>query len=551
MYKYDDYDQKIVDERVRQFRDQTRRYLDGDLTEDEFLPLRLQNGLYIQRFAPMLRIAIPYGMLSSTQARRLAAIARKYDKGYVHFTTRQNVQLNWPLLEEVPDILGELAEVEMHAIQTSGACIRNVTTDQFAGVAADEVTDPRPWCEIIRQWSTFHPEFAFLPRKFKIAVCGSEQDRAATLVHDIGVHIYLGDDGQTRFRILVGGGLGRTPMTGSVIRESLEPENLLSYLEAILRVYNRYGRRDNKYKARIKILVKAMTPESFAGKVEEEWQNIQNSATALPQAEIDRVNQYFTRPDYQKLESVDLNDLAMQGGAEFQSWLKQNVSRHRQSGYSVVSLALKATGDAPGDVSSEQLEAVAELADRYSFRELRVSHEQNLILSDVPQANLKEVWEQLHDLGLATPNLGLMTDMICCPGGDYCALANARSIPLAEAIQRRFEDLDYLHDVGPLDLNISGCMNACGHHHVGHIGILGVDRKGEEYYQVQLGGSASLDAAIGKIVGPSFKQDDVPEVIEQIISVYLDQRQQGELFIDTCQRIGLTPFKERLYGQAA
>ena len=551
MYKYDDYDQRIVDERVRQFRDQTRRYLAGDLTEDEFLPLRLQNGLYIQRFAPMLRIAIPYGMLSSTQARRLADIARKYDKGYVHFTTRQNIQLNWPLLEEVPDILGELAEVEMHAIQTSGACIRNVTTDQFAGVAADEIADPRPWCEIIRQWSTFHPEFAFLPRKFKIAVCGSEEDRAATLVHDIGVHIYLNNDGQTRFRILVGGGLGRTPMTGSVIRDSLEPENLLGYLEAILRVYNRFGRRDNKYKARIKILVKAVTPEGFAAKVEEEWQTIQSHSTALPQSEIDRVSQYFTRPVYHNLSPVDLNDLAMQGSAEFQSWLKQNVSRHRQPGYSVVSLTLKATGDAPGDVSSEQLEAVAKLADQYSFGELRVSHEQNLILSDVPQEKLKEVWEQLNDLGLATPNLGLMTDMICCPGGDYCALANARSIPLAEAIQRRFEDLDYLHDVGPLDLNISGCMNACAHHHIGHIGILGVDRKGEEYYQIQLGGSASLNASIGKIVGPSFKQDDVPEVIEQIINVYLDQRQQDERFIDTCQRIGLTPFKERLYGQAA
>lgn len=551
MYKYDDYDQRIIDERVSQFRDQTRRFLAGELSEEEFLPLRLQNGLYVQRFAPMMRIAIPYGMLSSQQARKLADISRDYDKGYVHFTTRQNVQLNWPLLEEVPDILAELASVEMHAVQTSGACIRNTTTDQFAGVARDEEVDPRPWCEIIRQWSTFHPEFHYLPRKFKIAVCGSEQDRAATLVHDIGVHIFRNEQGEPRFKILVGGGLGRTPMIASVIRESIEPEHLLTYLDAVLRVYNRYGRRDNKYKARIKILVKAMTPAVFAEKVEAEWETIKNSESALPLSEIDRVSQFFTEPEYLTLADQDLNDLGLKGPAGFQPWLQRNVRAHKKSGYAAVTLSLKGIADAPGDISAEQLEAVANLADQYSFGELRVSHEQNLILADVEQDKLIELWSHLVDLGLATANLGLLTDVICCPGGDFCALANARSIPLAEAIQRKFDDLDYLHDLGDIDLNISGCMNACGHHHVGHIGILGVDRKGIEYYQIQLGGSASKQASLGKIVGPSFKQEDVPEVLEKVLEVYVSQRHEDELFIDTCQRIGLEPFKERIYGKAA
>ncbi|UYM15833.1 nitrite/sulfite reductase [Endozoicomonas euniceicola] len=551
MYIYDEYDQRIVDERVDQFRDQTHRYLAGEITEDEFLPLRLQNGLYIQRFAPMMRIAIPYGLISTRQVRKLADISRHYDKGYVHFTTRQNVQLNWPRLEEVPDILAELATVQMHAIQTSGACIRSTTTDHFAGVAADEVVDPRPWCELIRQWSTFHPEFAFLPRKFKIAVCGSGEDRAATLVHDIGVHLQKDGQGKIRINVLAGGGLGRTPVIGAVIKEDLEPEQLLNYLDATLRIYNRYGRRDNKYKARIKILVKAMTPEVFAREVETEWHRIKKNSQPLSLSEIKRMATHFTKHDYDPLSDLDFNHLALQGSPEFQRWLKQNVSAHQQTGYSAVTLTLKATSDAPGDVSAEQLDDIANLADRFSFGELRVSHEQNLIFADVPQAQLPELWQALDTLGLATPNRGLLTDVICCPGGDYCALANARSIPLAEEIQRYFEDLDYLHDIGELDLNISGCMNACAHHHVGHIGILGVDRKGEEYYQIQIGGSAGKTASLGKIIGPSFKREEVPDIIRQLMSVYLEQRYEGERFIDTSLRLGLTPFKEKVYGQKA
>ncbi|WP_062269911.1 nitrite/sulfite reductase, partial [Endozoicomonas arenosclerae] len=489
--------------------------------------------------------------LNTRQVRRISEISRKYDKGYVHFTTRQNVQLNWPLLEQVPDILADLAEVEMHAVQTSGACIRNTTTDQFAGVARDEIVDPRPWCEIIRQWSTFHPEFAFLPRKFKIAVCGSEEDRAASMVHDIGVHAFRNDSGEVRFKILAGGGLGRTPMVASVIRESIEPEHLLTYLDAILRVYNRYGRRDNKYKARIKILVKAMTPKVFSEKVEAEWETIKDSASILPETEIQRVSKHFIEPEYKNLNDQDFNDLALKAPAGFQSWLKQNVFPHKKPGYCAVTLTLKATGDAPGDVSAEQLDTIADLADQYSLGELRVSHEQNLIFADVEQSVLIELWDKLNAIGLATANRGLLTDMICCPGGDFCALANARSIPLAEEIQRKFEDIDYLHDVGELDLNISGCMNACAHHHVGHIGILGVDRKGIEYYQIQVGGSAAKAASLGKIIGPSFKREEVPSVLEKILSVYIEQRHEDELFIDTCQRIGITPFKERVYGQAA
>lgn len=551
MYKYDDYDQQIVDERVLQFKDQTRRFLAGELPEDEFLPLRLQNGLYVQRFAPMLRIAIPYGMVSSQQLRKLACIARRFDKGYVHFTTRQNLQLNWPRLEEVPEILEELATVQMHAIQTSGNCIRNTTTDQFAGVAYDEIVDPRPWCEIIRQWSTFHPEFAYLPRKFKIAVCGSEQDRAATQVHDIGIHAFLNQNGDVRFKILAGGGLGRTPMVGSVIKPSLEPEHLLSYLDAVLRVYNRYGRRDNKYKARIKILVKALTPEVFSEKVEKEWSHLKDTEARLPQQEINRVQSFFTEPDYEALTNIDLNDLALSAEHDFQLWLRRNVHPHKKPGYSAVTLTLKATADAPGDASAEQLEAISDLADQFSFGELRVSHEQNLIFSDVPQRQLHKLWLRLKPLNLATPNQGLLTDMICCPGGDFCALANARSIPLAEMIQRRFDDIDFLHDIGELDLNISGCMNACAHHHVGHIGILGVDRKGEEYYQVQVGGASGHDASLGKILGPSFKMDEVPDVIDKILSTYVELRTPEERFVDTCRRVGVQPFKEKVYAKAA
>ena len=550
MYIYDEIDQRLIDERVAQFRDQTRRYLVGELSEDEFRPLRLQNGLYIQRHAPMLRIAIPYGHLSSRQLRKLADIARRYDKGYGHFSTRQNLQLNWPKLEDVPDILAELATLQMHAIQTSGNCIRNTTTDQFAGVAHDEIIDPRPYCELIRQWSTFHPEFAYLPRKFKIAVNGSKEDRAATLVHDIGVHAVLNDAGEVGFRVLVGGGLGRTPIVGHVIREFLPRQHLLTYLDAILRVYNRYGRRDNKYKARIKILVKELTPAVFAQKVEEEWTSIKDGPATVTEAEFERLAGFFTDPAYELLPAEDAGFNAhLAENRAFTKWVARNVFKHKKSGYAAVTLSLKKTGVAPGDASSEQMEAVADLADRYSFGEVRVSHEQNLILADVKQSDLFEVWQQAKAIGFATPNIGLLTDIVCCPGGDFCSLANAKSIPIAEAIQRRFDNMDYVHDLGPIDLNISGCMNACGHHHVGNIGILGVDKSGSEWYQVSIGGSQGLDAALGKVIGPSFAQNDMPDVIEQLIEVFVESRHEDELFIDTVRRIGLEPFKSRVYGE--
>ena len=549
MYVYDQYDQHIIEERVRQFRDQTRRYLAGELKEEEFRPLRLQNGLYIQRYAPMLRVAVPYGLMSSTQVRMLAHIARHYDKGYAHISTRTNVQFNWPELEDVPDILAELATVQMHAIQTSGNCIRNTTTDQFAGVARDELVDPRPWCEIIRQWSTFHPEFAFLPRKFKIAVNGAVRDRAAIEVHDIGLEVVRNDAGELGFRVSVGGGLGRTPIVGSYINEFLPWRHLLSYLDAILRVYNRYGRRDNKFKARIKILVKALTPEVFAERVDAEWQHLKDGPTTLTEDEVARVGRFFVDPEYRVLEDQD--DLLARQDAEhpgFARWRARNVTAHKKPGYAAVTLSLKKTGVAPGDVSDKQLDAIADLADRYSFGEVRNSHEQNMILADVEQSQLLELWLELRELGLATPNIGMLTNIIACPGGDYCSLANAKSIPVAEAIQRRFDNLDYLFDVGELDLNISGCMNACGHHHIGHIGILGVDKKGAEFYQVSLGGSSSRDASLGQILGPSFAQDDMPDVIEKIIAVYLEQRTEDERFIDTYRRIGIDPFKERVYA---
>ena len=549
MYVYDQYDQHIIEERVRQFRDQTRRYLAGELKEEEFRPLRLQNGLYIQRYAPMLRIAVPYGLLSSTQVRTLAHIARHYDKGYAHISTRTNVQFNWPELEDVPDILAELAGVQMHAIQTSGNCIRNTTTDQFAGVARDELVDPRPWCEIIRQWSTFHPEFAFLPRKFKIAVNGAVSDRAAIEVHDIGLEAVCSDAGELGFRVSVGGGLGRTPIVGSFINEFLPWQHLLSYLDAILRVYNRYGRRDNKFKARIKILVKALTPEVFAERVDAEWQHLKDGPTTLTEEEVARVSRFFVDPAYRVLENQDAL-LAAQDAEHpgFARWRARNVTAHKKPGYAAVTLSLKKTGVAPGDVSDKQLDAIAELADRYSFGEVRNSHEQNMILADVEQSRLHALWLELRELGLATPNIGLLTDIIACPGGDYCSLANAKSIPVAEAIQRRFDDLDYLFDLGELDLNISGCMNACGHHHIGHIGILGVDKKGAEFYQVSLGGSSSRDASLGQILGPSFAQDDMPDVIEKIVGVYLARRTEDERFLDTFRRIGIEPFKERVYA---
>ncbi|MBD9409839.1 nitrite/sulfite reductase [Stutzerimonas stutzeri] len=549
MYVYDQYDQHIIEDRVRQFRDQTRRFLAGELADEEFRPLRLQNGLYIQRYAPMLRIAVPYGLLSSTQVRKLAEIARRYDKGYAHISTRTNVQFNWPELEDVPEILAELATVQMHAIQTSGNCIRNTTTDQFAGVARDELIDPRPWCEIIRQWSTFHPEFAFLPRKFKIAVNGAVSDRAAIEVHDIGLEAVKNDAGELGFRVSVGGGLGRTPIVGSFINEFLPWQHLLSYLDAILRVYNRYGRRDNKFKARIKILVKALTPEVFAERVNAEWAHLKGGPTTLTEAEVQRVSKFFVDPQYKALQDQDA--ALAQLDAEhpgFGRWRQRNVVAHKKPGYAAVTLSLKSTGVAPGDVTDKQLDAIADLADRYSFGEVRNSHEQNMILADVEQARLFELWHELRELGLATPNIGLLTDIICCPGGDFCSLANAKSIPIAEAIQRRFDNLDYLFDLGNIDLNISGCMNACGHHHIGHIGILGVDKKGAEFYQVSLGGSSGRDASLGQILGPSFAQDAMPDVIEKIITVYVEQRTEDEQFIDTFRRIGIDPFKERVYA---
>ncbi|BCY02224.1 nitrite/sulfite reductase [Stutzerimonas stutzeri] len=549
MYVYDQYDQHIIEDRVRQFRDQTRRFLAGELADEEFRPLRLQNGLYIQRYAPMLRIAVPYGLLSSTQVRKLAEIARRYDKGYAHISTRTNVQFNWPELEDVPEILAELATVQMHAIQTSGNCIRNTTTDQFAGVARDELIDPRPWCEIIRQWSTFHPEFAFLPRKFKIAVNGAVSDRAAIEVHDIGLEAVKNDAGELGFRVSVGGGLGRTPIVGSFINEFLPWQHLLSYLDAILRVYNRYGRRDNKFKARIKILVKALTPEVFAERVNAEWAHLKDGPTTLTEAEVQRVSKFFVDPQYKALQDQDA--ALAQLDAEhpgFGRWRQRNVVAHKKPGYAAVTLSLKSTGVAPGDVTDKQLDAIADLADRYSFGEVRNSHEQNMILADVEQTRLFELWHELRELGLATPNIGLLTDIICCPGGDFCSLANAKSIPIAEAIQRRFDNLDYLFDLGNIDLNISGCMNACGHHHIGHIGILGVDKKGAEFYQVSLGGSSGRDASLGQILGPSFAQDAMPDVIEKIITVYVEQRTEDEQFIDTFRRIGIDPFKERVYA---
>ncbi|BFM48359.1 nitrite/sulfite reductase [Marinomonas sp. THO17] len=551
MYQYDAIDQQLVEERVAQFRDQTRRYLNKELSEQEFLPLRLQNGLYVQRYAPMLRIAIPYGMLSSVQLRKLADISRRYDKAYGHFSTRQNLQLNWPKLEDVPDILAELAEVEMHAVQTSGNCIRNTTTDQYAGVISDEVVDPRPYCELIRQWSTFHPEFAFLPRKFKIAVNATESaDRAATQVHDIGLHIKKNDAGEIGFKVIVGGGLGRTPMVGVTISEFIPREDLLTYLDAIIRVYNQQGRRDNKYKARIKILVKALGIEEFRRRVDAEWAHLRGKESTVPMSEFDRLASFFTEPAYESLDNqpVELsNKIAESAG--FARWYERNTFEHKKAGYRIVTLTLKKAGQAPGDATAEQMIKAADLADRFSFGELRVSHEQNLVLADVRQDQLVELWEAAKEAGFATPTLGLLTDMICCPGGDFCALANAKSIPIAAQIQETFDDLDYLYDLGNIDLNISGCMNACGHHHVGNIGILGVDKKGEEFYQVSIGGASGHDASIGKILGPSFAQEEISGVIQKLMQVYLDNRSSEERFIDTFRRMGIAPFKEAAYAK--
>jgi sulfite reductase (NADPH) hemoprotein beta-component len=556
MYIYDEIDQRLVEERVAQFRDQTRRFMAGQLSEEEFRALRLRNGLYIQRYAPMLRIAIPYGLLSSRQLRKLADIARRYDRGYGHFSTRQNLQLNWPRLEQVPDILAELATVQMHAIQTSGNCIRNVTTDHFAGIAPDEIVDSFVWCELIRQWSTFHPEFSFLPRKFKIAVNGARADRAATFVHDIGLHaVRDAGNASVGFRVIVGGGLGRTPILGHVVREFLPWPHLLTYLEAILRVYNRHGRRDNIHKARIKILVKERGAAAFREEVEAEWVHLRDSAATLTEDHVRRVEARFTRPQYEKLEKMGTDPLSVDDPG-FANWARRNVHGHKVPGYAAVTLSLKKTGGAPGDATSEQLEAIADLAERYAFGELRVSHEQNLILADVRRRDLPALWREARALGLATPNIGLLTNIISCPGGDFCALANAKSIPVAEAIQQRFDDLDYLHDIGELDLNISGCMNACGHHHVGHIGILGVDKNGEEWYQVEIGGNQGetrpgAKAALGRVLGPSVARAEVPHVIEKLIACYLEHRDsEAERFVDVVHRIGIEPFKESVYETA-
>jgi sulfite reductase (NADPH) hemoprotein beta-component len=557
MYIYDEIDQRIVDQRVDQFCDQTRRYLAGKLSEEEFRPLRLRNGLYVQRYAPMLRIAIPYGMLSSRQLRKLAHIARTYDRGYAHFSTRQNCQFNWPRLEQVPDILAELATVQMHGIQTSGNSFRNTTTDHFAGIAADEIVNPLVWCEIIRQWSTFHPEFSWLPRKFKIAVNGAQSDRVAVEMHDIGLHAVKDKQGQIGFRVLVGGGLGRTPILGVQIRDFLPWQYLFSYIEAILRVYNRHGRRDNIHKARIKILVKERGAERFREEVEAEWALIKDGPSTLTEAELQRVASRFIQHTYEQLpEHNELIEAKLAADKAFRNWHQRNVRAHKVPGYAAVTLSLKKTGVPPGDATAEQMDAVAALADSYSFGELRVTHEQNLVLPHVRQSDLPVIWEKTRELGFATPNLGLLTNLICCPGGDFCGLANAKSIPVAQAIQERFDDLDYLHDIGEIDINISGCMNACGHHHIGHIGILGVDKHDEEWYQIEIGGNQGevhpgIKASLGKAIGPSFARADVPDVIEGLIECYLEHRDsEAERFIEVVRRIGHTPFKDHVYGKA-
>lgn len=542
MYQYQPQDRQLVHDRVRQFKDQTERYLSGQLTEEAFRPLRLQNGLYLQRQAPMLRIAVPYGLLNSKQLRQLASISRRYDREYAHVSTRQNFQLNWPTLESVPAILAELAEVDMHCIQTSGNCIRNTTTDALAGVAADELIDPRPVCELIRQWSTLHPEFAYLPRKFKIAVSGSRQDRAAIYAHDIGIAL-CEREGALGFRVLVGGGLGRTPVIGSELEPWLPIRHLISYLEAILRVYNALGRRDNKYKARIKILLRAMGMSAFRAAVMREWSSLRDGEQTITDEQLARLGVHFSPPPYKK--NLARNDLP--GDPLFQRWLELNTHAHKQQGYRAVTVVLKGHGHAPGDIAADQMEWLAGLADDFSFGQLRTTHEQNIVLADVEEQHLHSLWKALQARGLAKSYAGMLTDLISCPGGDFCSLANARSLPVAAAIHQRFEDADYLYDLGPIDLNISGCMNACGHHHIGHIGILGVDKKGEEFFQVSVGGRQGNSAKIGTILGPSFSASEIPEVIQKLLTTYLQHRQPEELFIETCDRIGVAPFKEAVY----
>ena len=549
MYRYDNHDHTIVKERIAQYADQVRRRLSDELLEEEFRPLRLQNGLYLQRHAYMLRVAVPYGVLSSTQMHMFASIARKYDRGYGHFTTRQNIQYNWINLEDSPQILADLATVEMHAIQTSGNCIRNITADEFCGVAADELIDPRPYAEIMRQWSTFHPEFAYLPRKFKLAYNGSTEDRAATAVHDIGFTVLKNDAGEVGLRVMVGGGMGRTPILGSVICDFLPWQHMLTYTEAIMRVYNQYGRRDNIYKARIKILVKAIGIEDFRSQVEAEWVDLKDGPSTLTDTEFARMASFFTGPAYVAFAGDDaaVTDLKASDKA-FANWTRRNVKAHKVPGYAIVLLSLKKTGVPPGDATAEQMDFVADLAARFSFGEIRITHEQNLVLADVRQADLPALFKEAKAHGLATPNIGLLTDIICCPGGDFCSLANAKSIPIAAAITEKFDNLDFQHDIGEIELNISGCINACGHHHVGNIGILGVDKDGAEWYQVSLGGAQGNHSAIGKIIGPSFSAHQMPTVIERLLQVYVRDRMEDEPFIETVQRIGVAPFKEHVYA---
>ncbi len=562
MYIYDQRDHTLLRERVTQFERQTQQYLAGALSEEEFLPLRLQNGLYVQRLAPMLRIAVPYGMLSSTQVRALARITRHYDKGYCHVTTRQNIQLNWPKLEEVPKILAELSQVSMHAIQTSGNCIRNVTADAFAGVAADEIADSRPYCELVRQWSTLHPEFAFLPRKFKIAINGASEDRVAMKFHDIGLQLLNDANGEIGFQVFVGGGMGRTPVIAEEIRDFLPQRYLRSYLCAIVRTYNRLGRRDNKYKARIKILVKAMGIEKFRDLVEQEWKLIADRYAPLLDTEVASIKAFFTQPDYraQRLteDTITSSELVSKVDPEslrplnpaFAQWLDRNVREHRQRDYAAVTLSLKPTGVAPGDITASQLDILASLADRFSLSELRTTHEQNVVLADVKKVDLFELWQKATKAGFATPNINTLTDIVCCPGGDFCALANAKSLPIADAIQQTFDDMDYVYDLGDISLNISGCMNACAHHHVSDIGILGVDKKGEEFYQITLGGNdGRQQAAIGKVLGPASERGVIASVVEKILDVFVEHRRHGESFGEVYRRIGMPAFKERVYAQ--
>jgi sulfite reductase (NADPH) hemoprotein beta-component len=549
MYRYDKFDHQITAERIAQFGGQVRRRLSGELTEDEFRILRLHNGLYLQVHAYMLRVAVPYGLLSSAQMRMLASVARRYDRGYGHFSTRQNVQFNWIRLEDAPAILADLARVEMHANQTSGNCIRNITCDEFAGVARDEIVDPRPYAEILRQWSTFHPEFAYLPRKFKIAITGASEDRAAIAVHDIGLAAVKNALGETGFRVLVGGGLGRTPMLGTEISGFVPWQHVITYLESIVRVYNECGRRDNLYKARIKILVKAIGIEEFRRRVEADWQYTRGGPCTITAQELNRVAAFFTAPDYQQLpENDDVVAAHLLENRAFSKWMQRNVKPHKVPGYAAVVLSLKKTGIAPGDATAAQMDAAADLADRFSFGELRVTHMQNLVLADVKRSELLELWQAARELGLATPNIGLLTDIICCPGGDFCSLANARSIPLAKAIAERFDNLDFQHDIGEIELNMSGCMNACGHHHVGNIGILGVDKDGEEWYQVSIGGAQGNDSSLGKVIGRSFTFAQTPEVVGRLLEVYVRERFADERFIDTVRRIGHEPFKDHVYA---